>query len=243
MFVFNLKEIGFCQFRIKTVLETNLKTNKEETIMKKCFLIAAFSVMALFFAGTVQATTWFDFSDAGQVAQWQVNNVWSSVSPILSYGTYFGGSLKVDVPSSGYTTSQVMIEGAIGTGNLSSEPIYSVDIFIPSTAYGYSTEFLAMKDSGGDYDMLFQYDYPELPQGTMSTLTWDASIDYASRLSQINKLGIGLDVYGPCTYYINNVRTSAAGDSQPIPEPASLLLVGSGLAGLFGFGKRKKLIA
>jgi hypothetical protein len=70
-------------------------------------------------------------------------------------------------------------------------------------------------------------------------LNADANVDFSVTLDGLSSL-TGADSAAQNGTQTANVRLNGEGGPILVPEPATLLLLGSGLAGLVGFGKRRK---
>ncbi len=86
----------------------------------------------------------------------------------------------------------------------------------------------------GEYDMLATIDNPSL------TVSFDVQFQY---------LGTGspgpqeFTLYDPNFNILDNGETVPASSPSPVPEPASLLLLGSGLLGMSAYVKRRRASA
>jgi hypothetical protein len=71
-----------------------------------------------------------------------------------------------------------------------------------------------------------------------SLMTGSFSLGIISNLLDMNE-GLGSWVYGPLDL-TNSINIDVASAAAPVPEPSTILLVGTGLAGLVGFRKKFK---
>jgi hypothetical protein len=75
--------------------------------------------------------------------------------------------------------------------------------------------------------------------GTGSLLGWDFNdINAAANARML--IGLDIEIFGNGQGWTENMATYLAGDSKPVPEPATMFLFGTGLAGLAGLRRKKK---
>ena len=85
------------------------------------------------------------------------------------------------------------------------------------------------------------YDFGEIARNTFEYATLSASfVAEASGILDINFFRpFGVDINSPTNYLDNISLALNKGVGVPVPEPASMLLLGIGLVGLTGYGRKK----
>jgi len=128
---------------------------------------------------------------------------------------------------------------------------YSVSDYTFNTNYGFTIYF--------DYTLYGDLkDPPTSPNSDWTVLTWDpdiflpddgaydaqASVNGASLADsfQVDFIWLGSGNPGSQSFevYDNNWDVKESGNTAPVPEPGTILLVGSGLLGLVGLKRKQK---
>ena len=194
--------------------------------------------MALFSSAAAQATVQFDFATSTQ--GWAGED-WGYGTPSLqrvdwSRGTDTG-SLESNSSTMTYTRAdnqnwaKVYLKGDFTSSkDLTAEPIYTMDFYVPDNIY-FGKAKLGVR-TGNSWTL---YESNEISMNSgWNTLSWN--MGGTSNLADARQLGVEVSgwfpVTGNATWNIDNVVTS------PIPEPASMLLLGTGLAGIFGLRRK-----
>lgn len=206
--------------------------------MVKKLMVMAVVVMALCIGASAHATVQFDF--AADTQGWAGED-WGSGLPALQQVSWSKdpatGSLEANTSTMTYTRAdgsnwgKVYLKGDFSASkDLSVEPLYTMDFYAPDNIY-FAKAKLGVR-TGGSWDLTESSEISLNPG--WNTLVWDMSA--ASNLADARQLGIEvsgwLPVTGDAKWNIDNVATN------PVPEPASMLLLGAGLAGIFGIRKR-----
>ena len=121
-----------------------------------------------------------------------------------------------------YTASEFTYNGATVGSNFNDD-----SLFFPNTDVAGS----AFPGVSGNGILLASLNFTSLLEGSFS-------LGITSDLSDMNE-GLGSWVYGPLDL-TNSINIDVASAAAPVPEPSTILLVGTGLAGFVGFRKKFK---
>jgi len=121
-----------------------------------------------------------------------------------------------------YTASEFTYNGATVGSNFNDD-----SLFFPNTDVAGS----AFPGVSGNGILLASLNFTSLLEGSFS-------LGITSDLSDMNE-GLGSWVYGPLDL-TNSINIDVASAAAPVPEPGTILLFGTGLAGFVGFRKKFK---
>ena len=205
--------------------------------MVKSLITMAAAVMVLFSSATAKATVGFDF--AADTQGWKAEDLGNGL-PTLTWTSWSGGSLQANTGTmtiqsgAGNNWGKAFLNGDLAAPiDLSLEPLYKLDVFIPNDIYSPSAQLAVRTGSG--WQLVESGSWTNLAGGQWNTLTWNMS--GIAGLTDVRQLGVEVQGWFPespnsTTFNIDNAEVT------PIPEPASMFLLGTGLAGIFGLRKR-----
>ena len=204
-------------------------------------LAVAFTTGLLFAVGTVGAAyadTIIDDSTYGYynnglgkvVSVTNDNTVVYPTAPDLSAATNLGNWLDNTTALTGTWTSSPVSIAQTWTVNTDTAIVYAFDAGV-SGLTNVMAQFAVDNGIFVWLDGVYQYGW----RAAGGPVQWEYSLDFGSLSAGTHYLQLLREDHGGSTGY----HIQVTGDSAPVPEPATLLLFGSGIAGLAAVGRRK----
>jgi hypothetical protein len=140
------------------------------------------------------------------------------------------------------------INGAINPGQLSPDSPAEEEAWLENVlGYSYNSSIIVfagkvdfnpeIANALTNYDPGFVWDYAVVKIGGSKTITDHFAF---SDFPDDNKLTINITDDYDLKYDISHITFFSLNNSVPVPEPATMLLFGTGIAGLAAAGRRKK---
>jgi len=217
-------------------------------MFKKRFTEIAVAVAMTMSAGAAQAvelavnggfetgdfTGWTQFPQSG-------GQVVSTINP--SSGSY-SGNLTIEVGTG--PVDNVIKQANLAAGSIAPGALVDISFDMRGTLFGDGgvvfAQFFSELDGGGVSDEQFLGGGPLIPNETWTTYTFNdlvAGPDVSGGITLQLKAGCGAVASCGADVFFDNVSISA--DVSAIPVPAAVWLFGSGLVGLVGVARRKKV--
>ena len=192
-------------------------------------LVAALGII-LFVSPLAVAEVLYSFDTS--IEDWTAED-WGYSVPTLGWTSWSGGALEANTSTVVVNTDNwakfYLKEGVPEDRNLTSNPSYSVDIWIPDNFYFGKAKLGIRTGDGWDLHM---GDEVELVNNSWQTINWDFT--GVSGLGNVRELGLEIGGFMPesTAFNIDNVTISA------VPEVSSAVFLLTGLFGLVVVSRR-----
>ncbi len=196
--------------------------------MKKIMIMLAFLMLVSGAASADQLLTNSGF-EAGDLSGWTIG-----------WGDIYGGAFN---PSQGSNNARFFYDGGLSQKvQIVPGTTYSLtgDVFVPSGGSGTWTTWLTLEWLKADSSLISKA-YDIVPSNSTRDLYNSFASGDKTAPSNAKYANVSMGVWqGGGTPPNPTDWDNFALNGQPIPEPASMLLLGSGLVGLFGVTRKKR---